>query len=831
MVALDVLKRKFIAADNLAQQGDTQAKEDASVFAAEVKRRMATQATETGNPVPGGLLIPEKPSDEVVSRYRVEDQLGKVDWNRDLSKGTDRLDLGMSSTNQAKLKKLKDKYPDKSFAVIGQRLMAHDGKGWFPVDRPAVDANDFMDFLGEEGLPIAGAMVGSAIPGVGTLLGGTVGGLIGYGAKEASESARGYQTKSPWEVVKEGGFRAGMDTFFGLGGKGIQKSAEFLSGKMVKPPHSSYMRDIEAIDRMQDLPGYMPHQVTTPGAMINRPSIQGASTSPAAQNLLLEQAGKASKELRTIAPKQSRYRTGIQLKAEAKAAYDRVDRGIKRPYAQATPEITGVQSKQAVNQWIRTKNTRINSLYNKAGKAQSIENPIFDLTNARNTIDDLGVFGIAPDEIVDTGILAANGDKLVKSIPSFINVTNEPMKKLARVSYLIKNLSPEQLDYEVIKQLKTATGNAIEKAPWDANMDSGAAKKLFGSLADTLNNPVGGMKSVNGILVPIAETPIFNKAIRKATAETADKYRILDKGKIRQMIQTDDVHTLGTRLGKPGTMSPEVREVLSTRPDELNAISLYGMKNVVDNPKGAVAALDDWANSDGPGFNLLFGKNREALNRSAREIDAFNSSSLAATVQGNSKPLGVLRDLLLAKDMSRADTQALIKSMGGRGSKGHEMLRGAMLEYIAEQSIIPATKTGWTVSAKSIQNAVKPFRRNGAWHEILSNEERTAVNGIEAYARLVLKTGADVGTTLEQAAAFSDLKHPSTFVRGMREIGVNRVIATMLMKPNVVKRYIGISKGAPFAGEVFDAAGRIASGFTRSIFADPALKENVFFNE
>jgi len=735
-----------------------------------------------------------------------------VNWDRELSK-TDRFMLGGATPEEA-TQYIINKYPDKDVTSIKGRLMVRDKRGegeWYPGNKIGFTSGDVVEGVGAEGQSILAGLLTAPVGGaIMAPLAGATGGLIGYAAREGTQELGGYQKQSQDELFREGAKRGLQDLAMGYTFTGGGKILDMTRGAGFVPPHGNLRRDIVNITN-SGLPAPMPHQVLPPGSVAGRVSTQGASYSKHAQDLYLDQADAAVSRLRSLKGNQSPYRLGIQLEKESKTAVQSRTKELTKPFSKVHPEATGLKTKAAVNSWLGRTKKELNAGYANVRRISNRDGTVFDLTSARQTFDELGVSGVKTEDIASE-ILDLQGEAFTNRIPSFVNVAETPQGKLARVGFLLRELDPTQTNFEVIKQLRTQVGDVIENAPWNANINTGSAKKMYGVLTDAMKNPSNA-------------SPAYLTAFEKVNKKAANRFSILETSKIRQAIQTDDLISLGDGLGVPGGMTPQVRQVLATEPEKLNAISLFGMKKMLLNKNGARAGINEWIDKDPVGFQFLFGKKGKWMNDLADEIDKFNSSSLVNTVNNNTKPMLYAKSLLLDDGMSRADVQKLVTSYGGKGSKGHELLRFAILNDIAEQSIVPGKKTAFTVNSAAYTKAIKPYKKNGAWSEILTDADRMELQHMDPYARLILNTGQDVGTTLEQAQAVAKLKKPSTFIGGVHDIGMGKFIASLMMKPRISHAVTGSSGVAPLPTDMLESAALMSNAFTRSVIADPDIQE------
>lgn len=777
--------------------------------------------------------VPVDPQDELHSHKSPPDEDMKeyigsllnyeVNWKKELP-SEDRFMLGGAKPEEA-TQYIINKYPDKDVTSIKGRLMVRDkfGEGdWYPANKPGFTGGDVAGAVGAEGQSLLGGLLTAPVGGpVVAPVMGALGALGGFALREGGQSMGGYQKQSPRELVSEGFDRFAVDAGTGLAFTGAGKLIDVTRGAGFVPPHSVYRRDIANIANTDNT--FMPHQLLPPGSAPGRISTQGAAFSKKAQDMYLDQALNAWQEMKRIKGGKSPYRLGIELERESRKVVERNAAKYVKPFKGAYPEATGFRTKEAFNSWnVKTK-ADLRKGYAKVRKIADDEKMAFNLSPAKEKFEELGVYGSKTEDVA-VDLANADSRQLVDSIisgkapservSSFINVAPTPQGKLNRVGFLLKQLDDEQASFEVIKQLRTQVGEVIENAPWDANINTASAKRLYGSLTDTLKNPKNATQG-------------YIDAFETVNQKAVNRFSILEKSAVRKAIQTDDVISLGNKLGKPGGMTPEVRAVLSTEPEKLNAIALAGMKNTLTSDDGAKIAMQNWIDADPVGFEFLFGKKGKWMNDLAGEIDAFNSSELATTVRNNTKPLLYTKNLLLDEGMSRADVQKIVASYGGRGSKGHELLKFSMLSDIAEKSMVPGKKVGWTIDAKKFQAAVKPYRKNGSWNEILEAGDRVNLETMDSVARLLLAQGQDVGTTLEQAQSIAQLKHPGSFLKGVRSIGVGKAIAAVMMRPGVVRSITGSTTKTPLATSMLESSALIANSVTRSVIADPDIQEKL----
>lgn len=586
-----------------------------------------------------------------------------------------------------------------------------------------------------------------------TILGATAtGGGIGAASALTTFIPEG---ESLYEELK------GQTTTGALAGMGIGTIGRLINaakgGGMVKqhPEVRQLIDDIrEAKAEGMNVEKLMLHQEVPENMIIGGLGRQATSTSKFGQHLIAEQEVSALRALKTMGKLHaSKMNTGKVVLSEAQRAYIAQRAQLLNQAKQIkniTPESAGKALKAGIaDDFIKKSRVKTTKLYNLADDAAATEAPQFNVAGAK----------IISGRIRE-GIGAEGAEGL-------INVADSPTGKLLGILDDIDDINTSQVNYEAIKQLRTRTGSLIEDWPWNADFNKGQAKQLYRALTDTLNAPVNA-------------APKYQQAIKKATSFARARFEVMDAPTIRAIVRSDDPFALYQKFGKPGTMTKEVRETLRVyAPDKLKTYRNMVQQDILTNKKGAVNALEEWAELHPESFSYAFPKNElSKLMETAKKMDELTFSNLGRMFSAQTKAKDAVRNLIDIKGSTKADMDNIIESFGGQGSKGHKALISGIYEDFLDNTLTRNEFGVQIIDSGKLSKMVDQYRRSGAW-TILPKSDQVKLAGLDSYMKQVSR-GMDPGVALERAQAIAQLKRPSQFLAGVHKLGVNEVMARVM---------------------------------------------------
>ncbi len=577
----------------------------------------------------------------------------------------------------------------------------------------------------------------------------------------------------------------------GLGFAGVVRLANVLRGStglVTQHPEVAELNRMvqRAKDRGLKVESLMIHQKSPENMISGRFGAQAESTSKAAQHKLASQQASvlpAMKDAKGVDV--SRYQAGKVVLSTAEKAYKGKLEKIKNALPRVTGRKAGKALKKGMEDFTNKSRKHVSNLYSKVDEAAKAENPIYDLTYAKDTSSDIRKLVLAdrvpkeaPSPIVSTEGVPLR-DTPIKTDP--INVAATPEGRLITLLDDIDSVAERQASYEVIKQLRTRAGDLIETWPWDASINKGQAKRVYRVLSEIMNNPVNS-------------APKTVQTHMNASSAARARFEALDAPSVRKIMQSDNPFKISKEFGEIGGLTDEVMgQINKWSPQKGRVFKDYVKNNkILMEGDSALENISQWQQKDPEAYRWLLSKKiitKETGSGFAREeanlinlavkTDEIRNSNIGVLVKAQVKAKEAVRTLLGQPGTSQADIDKIIKSFGGPGTKGHDALRAGIYEDIIDRTIDEG-RFGPILSKNKLNEVIREYENSGAIN-ILNREDRIKVRGLQSYLRLIMMRGKDPGVSLEAAQAISNLKHPATFISGVHQLSVNSIMARILM--------------------------------------------------
>lgn len=747
-----------------------------------------------------------------ISPEKIDTKTGANFW--------DRVDYSASDTDEEVVNKFSTKYPSGVMFRVELPRKTTLGKFFQPkshlvfkynadddkeklktVEDIGVTFKDLGDLAAPGGKAAATIAMGMATGGTSVVTqmlaygGAAAGAHLG---KEAIEEARGTQLQPGSEVAAQAGVEAGITAgVTGIAG-GVAKLAGITTGRGALQQHpevTGLLKDIKkAKAEGLNTGALMAHQKIPENMILGRLGAQAESTSKAAQHNLMAQRISAFNALKS-------QQAGSALKGQRKVlgivrkAYNQEINNLKNKFSRITPREGDRTLASGVDDFVSASKARVSLKYNTADEMAARESPLFDISSAQTkgqTIRNL-VLGEAQqvERRVEIPGISIKGTQITKprartisEQPAPINVANTPELQLIGVVDDLARLEPTQINYEVVKQLRTRTGNIIETWPWEASVNKGQAKSLYSTLTNILENPTN-------------KATKFVKAHTDASAAAKARYDFLDALPIQRLIKTEPSGKLIQELSRPNALTDVHMRLFADKSfpgDKLRNIKQGITGQLLLDDAGAIQAIQRYRINDPEAWRFLVRKNEERLIYSvANDIDKLNGSNIGQIVKKGVDATGVLDNLLLKKGTTRGDVLDIAQTLG---PNGREHLKTAIYNDIITKS--EATVKGVpTVDKTALGNIIKQYKTSGVWDTpILTKADRTKLQGLKSYLELVFYRGKDPGVSLEAAQAITNLKHPATFISGVHQLTVNSVMAKFLSSKTADRLLLGTGKKA-----------------------------------
>ncbi len=693
-----------------------------------------------------------------------------------------------------------------TFELATTRLMFKENwddprEKWKSVEDQGFSMGDVADMGGPALIAgptiAAGIMTGGASIPIQMLATGATAALSHTG-KEGIEALRGDQLQPGAEVatdaLKQGAITAAMVGAGGLATKGFNAA----TGRGYMNPHPEVRTLLDDVNKMKarggEVTNPMLHQMAPENMVLNRIGAQAESTSKAAQHHLISQQQSALKAGQE-GINSTMHKSGQKFVSIAKAEYKNAYNALNNKVSRVTPRQGQESGTKAIKTYLEGAKKGVTRAYQQADDMAQKENPMFDLSGVMRTGQQIKetVLGIGKaneptlvqgtPKVVDGKTIFRRPNRIEPPKPSTpLNVADTPHGPLLNVINDIEKLSSGQVNYEVIKQLRTRLGSVIDDMPWQANINTRQARNLYGALSDAMRKPVNGSEG-------------FVKAIVGATEKAKARFDVMGQQSIRTMMSSENNGQLVLAASKPNQMTGDVLKVIQSGkagPKNVLRFRKGVQAQILMDENGAANAVNNYRRLDPEGYRVFFPKGEEKqLLKVAGKLDDLRNSPLHNIATQQLEGRNALHAILGRKDLSEASMQKLL---GQVGPGGRQQLRNGAYEDFVESSIAPGKMGIPTLDKGAMATKIAEYKVKGIWTRVLTKDDRVRLQGLKSYLDIVTGRGRDPGVSLEAAQAITSLKHPSTFLSGVHKLGVNTLLAHVLKSEGAAKFFLGTGK-------------------------------------
>lgn len=481
--------------------------------------------------------------------------------------------------------------------------------------------------------------------------------------------------------------------------------------------------------------------------------------------------------------------TQRRLYLKAKEIYRRTVNNV-RTRMQAANLRGGDEAIQKAQQAaIKNSQREVSRYYQVVDRAAVAERPRFDLSQLDDLTDALRkrVQGLA--EMPDGGVGRMS---VSEGLPG-------EMTKILDDIDALKNI-PQRWD--TVKELRTRIYDLRDKAPWDWHNFERLADDLYDGFTEVLTNPID-------------DAPQYKAAIVEASSAARARFDVLRGEQVRSIVRrSSTTGELVERFGSPNKLDTDAMYFIDRyakgMADDFKSATLDRFLFTSDasnfsymGERGVSAKLRYLKESDPDMWKWLTNNNSSASKMwtdAARTVDEINSGTFAKAIQGSDNGKQFVRGLVGGTDkLTRKEADQLLQNLGGRGSQQHNFLRIGIWEDLLDQAVRANDKGRIQVIPSSLTNTIDAYQQSGVW-DLLNAADKKKMQGLRAYMSLFAQSGGDTGTVLEIASAISQLKAPSTFVSGVREIYANKTLAMILFSKRADALLYGATK--PWTGKL-----------------------------
>lgn len=770
----------------------------------------ATASQTPGRRMPGGtgyfgLRPPETPEQRqqretfAISEALSGDGITFIPSEIDVETGLDflsRADIALGDSFEEKRRKFKKHHPkgglfkivlpgDNGVRLVFKEDLDNPDEAIKTVEEASLSFADLADIAGDLPAALGSAVATRGTSAIGAAFKGAVGAATGESAKQLVEQARGEQLQPFMESAAQSARVGGEALFGGLLAAPAEKFFRGLAGEGIirTTPES---RALTVAEETLQAGGtraapLMAHQISPEHKVLNRFARQAFSTSTLGERQLKKQA----KQLGLVAGAmrdeiiRDPFRVGERTRIMGRRLLREGEKIIR---AGIGKQVTMRQGERALfkgaDDWVAASRNHGKSLYENVDEAAGLENPVFNLSRAQRVASDIqrGIVGVSPDmrQAEQLGIVQqARPDAPV----------SESLGALQGVIGDLRKLDPTQDNYNVIKTLRTRLFDIIDNQPWQWDYGKRQAMDLWGALTNTMLNPEN-------------QAPNFVNALRQASTYWRERANLLQVPAIQQLINQNRQNTglLAVRFSEPNGLIPEIRAImLDPRLGARGARQWEQFRTAAKmrllQDEGAVARYRQWQRKDPESLDMIVPKGeRNNFLRLAEANDDFTRNRVARVVEETEQSSRVVSELL--KDQDAAGIGNLLRFYGGPGSEGHKTLRAGVFHHFITESLQEDAKGVTSVSFNKVRQLWNEYNRNGILDRLLLPGDKAKLFTLKEYSRF-FEIAGDPGVSLEAAQAITDLKHPSSFFRGVHKLGMNTMMARILQSPFANRLLVG----------------------------------------
>jgi hypothetical protein len=605
----------------------------------------------------------------------------------------------------------------------------------------------------------------------------TLGGGAGQTLEEGGESLAGYEFNSesiPQAALFEGGGYLGGS----LIAKPIAVGLNAVRGTTIQPSAEV----LQAYQRIQnqfgkgDFPDLMPQQLVPDNEILRRTAMQARAASDDRVGIAGREADQdafALDELNKLRPTRANAELLGDVQAGLQGYRDEAFQGIvgRSGIPIATSDTVGRSVKGGVTKdWLEQSRKAVEKRYESVGQAAREENPVFDLTNVKDTARELrrGIEGTST-EVTEraTGQMdVITGKPITRTDVDVTGVrVSEMDSNLASVLRDIEKLDPQQASYEVIKQLRTRLGKAYES--YLPSFSEGGAKRLYSELTNSLRNPINS-----------ASTPKYLRSIQEANEAARKRFSVLEKSSVRKLFADDDVFAIGSRITQPGGLTDDVYEALraSGRLGDLKA----GVAQNIFKQDNPARTLRMWDQDAPEMLGKLFNKTElKVMRETTAKLNALYSEPGQQMLNKLNANTASVRDLL--NNSGFVNLERTVSAMERTNPGARQALKEAVYMDFLERAVV--NRGGKDVIDRKVFNELfAEYEKAGALKTLMNKTDIERLRALDDYLRLTNKVMPDTGSSLAVAEDVAKMTHALHSPKRAVEGGLNLYVKARLSK-------------------------------------------------
>jgi hypothetical protein len=426
---------------------------------------------------------------------------------------------------------------------------------------------------------------------------------------------------------------------------------------------------------------------------------------------------------------------------------------------------------------------------------QNLNRPGFDVTEPVDTAQRI-LKGIPAKELVQ-------GEIREFSIQS----ADSSLKGLARNIIRMKGVTQ---DFDTIKKVRTQLYDLANASKLSGYTEIEAqALDLYHALTKSMDRPINMYAGTPG---PVGKA---TKKEWERLWKRASKYnkvrdqRINETNILRQAIKTQKPTQWAKTLASPDNYEDLVMLRKTVSPAQWKDFKDAWKRDLLftANNKGykggdsISSQLDEWAQTDPKALRMMMSVNEERTFRMVgRELDRIKNEKIATVLDSQFEAGKIAFDMI--DNIGPDEMRYIISTLGGRGSRGHKLLKESLSDYILVSNVKRNPKEGGRLmfDANGLASTLDKFRNDmkvrGVLAELYDEKELQKLMDIERVADVYRIPIADTGASLEVAQDISSLKNITRgdvigTIRGVHGLWFNRLMGKFFLSPGFEKYLIG----------------------------------------
>lgn len=556
------------------------------------------------------------------------------------------------------------------------------------------------------------------------------------------------------ETLIDSLYRAAPDALFAGGVKGVGKLINAFRGKgIVSDDALAFLQDVKkAKDMGIKLENFTLNQISD-AKVAERLAKQGLYFDAKTKRLIVSQVEKLAKNVAGMGV-ESLGKIGKEVQTAAKGILNRETDTLKEGIVKATSKTIGRKNievgatglKKADKNVERALTAREGASWKKVDNAVAKEKPVFDTRDSKATV--AKIFG----ENRDTS-------GKVQTIMDKIGALDNTTTNFSRIKDIRSDLNA----------LNKSLNENVVSLP---GVDRGAIKRLTDKLTTVLKNPVNK-----------SQTPYYLQAFDDATKKSSTKYRYMESQFAKEVRPMESPNKFVEQYSKPGSISPKrIAQIRRYSPTEFRNYKSGIVDNIMKSDGKSIERLGEWKGYPSTYKTMFSQAERNIIEKNAEKLDNLvNRSNISKAIKEEVQAGQAVGKMLDLDNITGLEAQKLMDQF--KGNKA--LLRRGIVQHIIDKTIKDGPYKLQVTDPKLMNDIIYKLKKSKLW-QALSEPQRTKLEGMNSYAKLVGKGGAlDSGSSLEGASLIANLTTISKFLPSAIQIGLKQRLVRLMASDKI----------------------------------------------